>query len=116
MLILWAWTAILSGFLLVPLFMHRANAFIPLGAAALGVGLYTLFHPGLRKGNGEAADEAADDVVPVAPGSPRRGSRREERKRACARAGGQRPVGRGHPVPLIVDLGNRLDAIRAEVR
>ena len=34
--ILWAWTAIFSGFLLFPLFMHQANAFIPLGAAALG--------------------------------------------------------------------------------
>jgi UDP-GlcNAc:undecaprenyl-phosphate GlcNAc-1-phosphate transferase len=66
-LILWAWTAILSGFLLFPLFMHRANAFIPLGAAALGVGLYTLFHPGLRKGNGEAADDAADDVAGDSP-------------------------------------------------
>ncbi len=62
-IILWAWTAILSGFLLFPLFMHRANAFIPLGVAALGAGLYTLFHPGLRKGNGEAADNAADDVA-----------------------------------------------------
>jgi UDP-GlcNAc:undecaprenyl-phosphate GlcNAc-1-phosphate transferase len=58
-LILWAWTAILSAFLLVPLFVHRANAFIPLGAAALGVGLYTLFHPGLRKGNAEAAEDLA---------------------------------------------------------
>jgi UDP-GlcNAc:undecaprenyl-phosphate GlcNAc-1-phosphate transferase len=55
-LILWTWTAILSGFLLFPLFMHQANAFIPLGAAALGVGLYTLFHPGVRKGNGDAAE------------------------------------------------------------
>jgi hypothetical protein len=25
------------------------------------VGLYTLFHPGLRKGNGSERDEAADD-------------------------------------------------------
>ena len=49
-MILWAWTAILSGFLLFPLFVHQVNAIIPLGAAALGVGLYTLFHPGLRKG------------------------------------------------------------------
>jgi UDP-GlcNAc:undecaprenyl-phosphate/decaprenyl-phosphate GlcNAc-1-phosphate transferase len=48
--ILWAWTAILSAFVLVPLFFHRANAFIPVGAAALGAGLYTLFHPGLRRG------------------------------------------------------------------
>jgi UDP-GlcNAc:undecaprenyl-phosphate GlcNAc-1-phosphate transferase len=52
-LILWAWTAILSGFLLFPLFVHQVNAIIPLGAAALGAGLYTLFHPGLRKGNGD---------------------------------------------------------------
>jgi UDP-GlcNAc:undecaprenyl-phosphate GlcNAc-1-phosphate transferase len=56
-IILWAWTAILSGFLLFPLFMHQANAFIPPGAAALGVGLYTLFHPGLRKANGGGGDD-----------------------------------------------------------
>jgi UDP-GlcNAc:undecaprenyl-phosphate GlcNAc-1-phosphate transferase len=65
-LILWAWTAILSAFLLFPLFMHQANAFIPPGAAALGVGLYTLFHPGLRKGNGEAP--GGQDVDEGAPG------------------------------------------------
>jgi UDP-GlcNAc:undecaprenyl-phosphate GlcNAc-1-phosphate transferase len=73
-LILWAWTAILSGFLLFPLFMHRANAFIPLGAAALGVGLYTLFHPGLRKGNGDPADDEGGDESenghPPAAGDP----------------------------------------------
>ena len=28
-IILWAWTALLSGFLLFPLFMHQVNAFIP---------------------------------------------------------------------------------------
>jgi UDP-GlcNAc:undecaprenyl-phosphate GlcNAc-1-phosphate transferase len=58
--ILWAWTAILSGFVLFPLFNQRVNAFIPLGALALGAGLYTLFHPGLRKGNGEDADDGLD--------------------------------------------------------
>ena len=35
-LILWAWTALLSGFVLFPLFVHRVNAFIPFGVAALG--------------------------------------------------------------------------------
>jgi UDP-GlcNAc:undecaprenyl-phosphate GlcNAc-1-phosphate transferase len=60
--ILWAWTAILSGFVLFPLFNHQVNAFIPLGAAALGAGLYTLFHPGLRQGNGEDADEELDEA------------------------------------------------------
>lgn len=47
--ILWAWTALLSGFILFPLFIHQVNAVIPFGVAALGVGLYTLFHPGLRE-------------------------------------------------------------------
>ena len=41
---------------LFPLFVHQVNAFIPIGAAALGVGLYTFFHPGLRRGNGEDED------------------------------------------------------------
>jgi UDP-GlcNAc:undecaprenyl-phosphate GlcNAc-1-phosphate transferase len=62
--ILWAWTALLSGFLLFPLFDTRVNAFIPFGALALGVALYTFFHPGLRSqaaaeanGSGDAAPE-----------------------------------------------------------
>jgi UDP-GlcNAc:undecaprenyl-phosphate GlcNAc-1-phosphate transferase len=63
-IILWAWTAILSGFLLFPLFVHQVNAFIPLGAAVLGAGLYTFFHPGLRRGNGEDEDEGLDQGIP----------------------------------------------------
>jgi UDP-GlcNAc:undecaprenyl-phosphate GlcNAc-1-phosphate transferase len=47
--ILWAWTAALSGFVLYPLFAPPANAVIPFGAVILGLVLYTLFHPGLRK-------------------------------------------------------------------
>jgi len=70
--ILWAWTAILSGFLLFPLFMHQVNAIIPLGVAALGAGLYTFFHPGLRKGNGDLEDGAEED-----PPSGRKGAGRE---------------------------------------
>jgi UDP-GlcNAc:undecaprenyl-phosphate GlcNAc-1-phosphate transferase len=68
-LILWAWTAILSGFVLFPLFIHKANAFIPLGVAALGAGLYTLFHPGLRKGNGDDADEELDETPSSSSGT-----------------------------------------------
>ena len=83
-LILWAWTAVLSGFVLFPLFIPRVNAMIPFGAAALGVGLYTLFHPGLRRRerdeppvgvplNGQTGPEATArrDGVRVAPGSGR---------------------------------------------
>jgi len=47
--ILWAWTALLYGFVLYPLFASKANAIIPFGAVVLGLVLYTLFHPGLRK-------------------------------------------------------------------
>jgi UDP-GlcNAc:undecaprenyl-phosphate GlcNAc-1-phosphate transferase len=48
-LILWAWTAILSGLVLFPTVTNRGNAVVPIGIAALGVGLYTLFRPGLRQ-------------------------------------------------------------------
>jgi len=48
-LILWAWTALLSGFALFPLFFDQVNAFIPFGVAALGIALYTFFHPGIRQ-------------------------------------------------------------------
>ena len=64
-IILWAWTAVLSSFLLFPLFVHQVNAFIPIGAAALGVGLYTFFHPGLRRGNGE--DEEGGPKLGIPP-------------------------------------------------
>jgi UDP-GlcNAc:undecaprenyl-phosphate GlcNAc-1-phosphate transferase len=66
-LILWAWTAVLSGFVLFPLFIPRVNAIIPIGAAALGVGLYTLFHPGLRRGE---TDERATPVPVGGPSPP----------------------------------------------
>ena len=61
--ILWAWTALLSGFILFPLFIHQVNAIIPFGAAALGIGLYTFFHPGLRRHPDDDLDEE-----PKAPG------------------------------------------------
>jgi UDP-GlcNAc:undecaprenyl-phosphate GlcNAc-1-phosphate transferase len=59
--ILWAWTAVLSAFVLVPVFGYdQANAFIPLGAAALGLSLYTFFHPGLGKSAGDDDPERSD--------------------------------------------------------
>jgi len=59
-LILWAWTALLSGFILSPLFFHQLNSIIPFGAAALGIGLYTFFHPGLRRHGGDDLGGAAE--------------------------------------------------------
>lgn len=48
-LILWAWTAVLSGFVLTPTFTRTGNALVPFIAAALGVSLYTMFHPAIRE-------------------------------------------------------------------
>jgi UDP-GlcNAc:undecaprenyl-phosphate GlcNAc-1-phosphate transferase len=44
-IILWSWTALLCGFVLVPLFDTRANVFIPLGVMVLVIALFTWFSP-----------------------------------------------------------------------
>jgi UDP-GlcNAc:undecaprenyl-phosphate GlcNAc-1-phosphate transferase len=49
-LILWAWTALLSALVLVPALTNHNSAFIPAAVAALGVALYTLFAPRGRAG------------------------------------------------------------------
>ena len=64
-LILWAWTALLSGLVLFPLYVSSVNAFIPFGVLALAVVLYTLFHPSLRR----QADDDESGVDSVDPGS-----------------------------------------------
>ncbi|MGH9279619.1 MAG: glycosyltransferase family 4 protein [Acidimicrobiales bacterium] len=48
-LILWAWSAILSGVVLVPTYTNQGNAVVPFLVAALAVVLFTLFHPGIRQ-------------------------------------------------------------------
>jgi len=63
-LILWSWTAVLSAFVLIPVFDNRANAYVPVGLAVLGVGLYTLFHPA---GTPTEAPVLTAEGVPLAP-------------------------------------------------
>ena len=64
--ILWAWTAILSGLVLVPTFTNEGNAVIPFAVAGLGVALFTLFHPGARqKAEVEMEDPPLAPVVPL---------------------------------------------------
>jgi len=48
-LILWAWTLVLSAFILYPVFEPEANAYVPIGVGVLCVVLYTLFRPGWGK-------------------------------------------------------------------
>lgn len=49
-LILWAWTGLLSLLVLYPVYVPKGNTlWVPLGIGALGLLLYTYFHPGLRR-------------------------------------------------------------------
>jgi UDP-GlcNAc:undecaprenyl-phosphate/decaprenyl-phosphate GlcNAc-1-phosphate transferase len=63
--ILWSWTALLCGFVLLPVFDTRANVFIPLGVMVLVIALFTWFSPlrvRLRQRRGAA--EATEERVP----------------------------------------------------
>ncbi|MEI6736699.1 MAG: MraY family glycosyltransferase [Actinomycetota bacterium] len=60
--ILWLWSALLSAFVLVPLFFPKINVFIPVGVAGLAMALYTWFHPGLRS----APEPELEDISLVA--------------------------------------------------
>jgi UDP-GlcNAc:undecaprenyl-phosphate GlcNAc-1-phosphate transferase len=61
-IILWAWTAILSGVVLVPTYTNQGNAVVPFAVAGLAVLLYTLFHPGVRQ-TARQLDEEDDSAV-----------------------------------------------------
>jgi UDP-GlcNAc:undecaprenyl-phosphate GlcNAc-1-phosphate transferase len=81
--VLWAWTGLLSALVLVPVYTGEGYSLVPLGVLALALFLYTVFGPGmLARRNGEAADVAAAPPAPLsadvtpgsrAPASARRG-------------------------------------------
>lgn len=48
-LILWLWTALLSAFVLYPVFTTGGATLATLGVLALGLGLFTVLHPQARK-------------------------------------------------------------------
>ncbi len=48
-LILWAWTALLSGVVLYPTITGRGDGLVLIGLAALALLLFTYFHPGLDR-------------------------------------------------------------------
>ncbi len=64
--ILWLWTALLSGLVLFPTYTKRGNAIVPVGVAALGLLLYVYFHPGVRS----ARDPSLDHPSFGDPGAP----------------------------------------------
>jgi UDP-GlcNAc:undecaprenyl-phosphate GlcNAc-1-phosphate transferase len=56
--ILWLWTALLSLFVLYPVYTSRGDGLVPIGVLALILVLLTFFYPGLRR---VAREDAAPD-------------------------------------------------------
>ncbi|MEO6571038.1 MAG: MraY family glycosyltransferase [Ilumatobacteraceae bacterium] len=48
-LILWTWTALLSGFVLYPVLTDDNPRYLPFGIGALGIVLFTVLHPSVRR-------------------------------------------------------------------
>ena len=59
-LILWTWTALLSGFVLYPVLTDDNPRYLPFGIGALGIVLYTVLHPSVRRKRAEAIEAALD--------------------------------------------------------
>lgn len=68
--ILWAWTAILSAVVLWPTYTNRGNALVPLAVVALALLLYVFFHPGRREAREELAALEMDAALDAAAEEP----------------------------------------------
>ncbi len=67
-LILWLWTTLLSGFVLYPIFTEARTALIPIGTAAIVLGLYTVLHPEVRRQRRTSGDVSrGSDPAPNHP-------------------------------------------------
>lgn len=77
--ILWLWTALLSGVALVPAYTNEGNALVPFALFGLALALYAFFAPG-RDGTAEAPDTgvAADGTAEGGAGVIELDARRRE--------------------------------------
>jgi UDP-GlcNAc:undecaprenyl-phosphate GlcNAc-1-phosphate transferase len=57
-LILWTWTTLLSGFVLYPVLTDTNPTYLPFGIGALGIVLFTVLHPSVRRKRAEAVEAA----------------------------------------------------------
>ena len=60
-LILWAWTALLSGFVLWPTYSGRGDGMVPMGIAGVCLALFTLLHPRLQTMRPKKNEIVAED-------------------------------------------------------
>ena len=58
--ILWAWTAVLSGLVLFPVYTDSGNSALPFVIAAMAILLYTVLHPQVRR---QRADQLELDLT-----------------------------------------------------
>ena len=73
--ILWAWTALLSGFVLYPTYTGTGDAIVPIGIAAILLSLFTILHPiardrrraGTGTGAGTGDRPSAEPAEPAEP-------------------------------------------------
>ncbi|CAN5740175.1 MraY family glycosyltransferase [soil metagenome] len=75
--ILWLWTALLSLFVLYPVYTGTGDGVVPIGVLALGLVLLTFFHPGSRRVRRE---DAAAEEVDAEGESDSNGARRRRRR------------------------------------
>ena len=63
--LLWLWTALLSGLALIPTYTSQgnANALVPVGLLALALLLYVFFFPGRKEAQAIAAEEEAEAIA-----------------------------------------------------
>ena len=63
--ILWAWTALLSAFVLYPVLTQSFVSYVPIGGAMLALSLYTMFHPQIRRNRAASDDSGLDTPSPT---------------------------------------------------
>ena len=57
-LILWTWTLLLSAFVLYPVLSSKNPTYLPFGIGALGIVLFTVLHPSVRRRRADEIEEA----------------------------------------------------------
>ena len=86
--ILWTWTALLSGFVLWPIYSGTGDGIVPFGIAAILLSLFTILHPGVRIERRRLARDEARDA---------------RRNAGLDRSGSTGPIAYGVPAPAADD-------------